>query len=83
VASCDGRFASGCGAAASDRLLGDTATSAIGSCGVQPGPGYARIDTRPPSSTGVRLDAELNKLVVIFISISSAPDRHFLRFIAV
>jgi hypothetical protein len=51
----------------------------MGSFGVQPGPWYLAIDTRPALSIGVWLEVEMNSLVGILLSIFSMFDRHSLR----
>ena len=73
VPSCDGRRTAS-GFFASNGLLpasDDEMTSATGSFGVQPGPGYAKIDTLLVSSIGVWLDADMNKRAVVLLIFST------------
>jgi hypothetical protein len=50
----------------------------MGSLGVEPGPGYAKIDRRRASSMGVWLEVEMNRLVRMVSSIFSMPIRQYL-----
>lgn len=56
------------------------ATSAIGSCGTQPGPECVEIETWRSSSIGVRCEVEMNKLVLASSRMRSMPDKQ--RFIS-
>lgn len=71
---------------ASNALLSEPetlATNAIGSFGVQPGPGNMTIDTLALSSSGSWVEAVMNKLVEMLTSTFSMAIRQRLRFIAV
>ena len=83
VPSCGGRRSASVGSALVLPAPQCFTTSAIGSLGWQPGPGYAKIDTPESSFTGAWLEAERNNLVVASSSIFSTPDKQSLRFLAV
>jgi hypothetical protein len=56
-------------------LLTASQTSAMGSLGVQPGPGYVVIDRRVASFIGVWLDGDTNNLAGVLLSIFSTADK--------
>src|ERR1700735_2418216 len=61
----------------------DLTTSAIGSCGIEPGPEPFNSDRRCPSSIGVWLEVERYKLVCRWLTMLSTLDRQRFRELTV